>query len=221
VAIEKQERARREGRADDILAAFTRRVARYGYDGTNFSDIAAELSISKGTIVHHFGTKERLLGALHEQYMVRRNAEMTRLVGWSPRPDHQLAAVLFALMLYQEHDRDATVAFQREVMRLPALGERGLRLRADHLESVREVLRSGVAQGLFRDVDIDLQSLLLFGSAHWAYTWFEPTGRFSATQMGSALVQSVLGGLLVDRGNLDALAAPDGAAAAAAGNALS
>lgn len=221
MAIEKQERVRREGRADDILAAFTRRVARFGYDGTNFSDIAAELSISKGTIVHHFGTKERLLGALHEQYMVRRNAEMVQLVAWSPLPDRQLAAVLFALVLYQEHDRDATVAFQREVMRLPALGERGLRLRADHLESVRRVLRAGVESGVFRDVDVDLQSLLLFGSAHWAYTWFEPSGRHSAAEVGSALVQSVLGGLLIDRGDLEDLADAAGAAATAARNVLS
>ena len=39
--------------------AFTRAVAERGYDGTNFGDLAVELGISKGTIVHHFGTKDR------------------------------------------------------------------------------------------------------------------------------------------------------------------
>ena len=46
---------------DEIRDAFIRHVAESGYDGTNFGSIADELGISKGTIVHHFGTKERLL----------------------------------------------------------------------------------------------------------------------------------------------------------------
>src|SRR6476619_5760172 len=57
---------RRDSRRAEILDAFTRAVAERGYDGTNCGDLAAELGISKGTIVHHGGTKDALLRELHE-----------------------------------------------------------------------------------------------------------------------------------------------------------
>src|SRR4051794_19136496 len=50
----------RGGRRAEILVTFTRHVAERGYDRANFGDVAAELGLSKGTIVHHFGTKDRM-----------------------------------------------------------------------------------------------------------------------------------------------------------------
>jgi AcrR family transcriptional regulator len=45
------------GRRGEILDAFVRYVAERGYERTNIGDIADELGMSKGTIVHHFGTR--------------------------------------------------------------------------------------------------------------------------------------------------------------------
>src|SRR5438876_11993205 len=106
------------GRYDEILETFTRHIAEVGYDGTNFGTVAAELGVSKGTIVHHFGTKDRILAALHESYMRRRLAELELMLEWLHSPSEQLAAILHAFVLYQVEDRDATVAFQREIVRL-------------------------------------------------------------------------------------------------------
>ncbi|WP_370178902.1 TetR/AcrR family transcriptional regulator [Rhodococcus wratislaviensis] len=206
------------GKANDILEVFTHNVAQFGYDGTNLSDIANELSISKGTIVHHYGTKDRLLAALHESYMRRRLTEAKLLISTLDHPEQQLAGLLFAFILYQEHDRDATIAFQREVMRLSALDSEaeGVSLRTEYIGLVRAVISDGVAAGRFRQTDLQVQSLLMFGSAQWAYTWFDPNGDETAEEVGAALVDLVLGSLLVRRTNLAALADPHGTAAQAA-----
>ena len=203
------------GKANEILQVFTHNVAQFGYDGTNLSDIANELSISKGTIVHHYGTKDRLLAALHESYMRRRLTEAKLLISKLEHSDQQLAGLLFAFILYQEHDRDATIAFQREVMRLSALdGEaEGVSLRTEYIGLVRTVISDGVAAGRFRQTDLRVQSLLMFGSAQWAYTWFDPHGDETAEEVGAALVDLVLGSLLVRRTNLPGLADPNGLAA--------
>ena len=63
------------GRRAAILELFIRSVAERGYDGTNIGDLAAALEISKGTIVHHFTSKDRMLAESHEDYMRRRLAE--------------------------------------------------------------------------------------------------------------------------------------------------
>src|SRR5437764_13240215 len=106
------------GRYNEILDTFTRHIAEIGYDGVNFGLVAKELGMSKGTIVHHFGTKDRILAALHESYMRRRLAELDLMLDRLQAPEERLAAVLHAFILYQVEDRTATVAFQREVVRL-------------------------------------------------------------------------------------------------------
>ncbi|MFE3177125.1 TetR/AcrR family transcriptional regulator [Amycolatopsis sp. NPDC059090] len=201
-----------KGRAGDILATFTRYVAERGYDAANFSDIAGELGLSKGTIVHHFGTKDRLLAALHESYMRRRLAEAALIRERLATPTQQLAGLLYAFVLYQVVDREATVAFQREIVRLAdseAMAQ-GRRMRAEYLDLVRAVLSDGVASGEFRSCDVEVQSLLIFGSAQWAWTWFDPDGPVSAEEVGAQLVDLVLGGLLVRRTRLSGLTEVDG-----------
>lgn len=208
-------KVRLAGKANEILEVFTRNVAELGYDGTNFREIANELSISQGTIVHHYGTKHRLLAALHESYMHQRLAEASLIAEKFHNPEQQLAGLLFAFILYQQHDRTATVAFQREVMRLRTIDAEpeGRGLRAQYLALVRAIIAKGVEQGKFRDIDIRVESLLLFGSAQWAYTWFDPRGEVSVMQIGAALVDLVLGSLLVRRQLLASLKDPDGTVA--------
>jgi len=163
--------------------------------------------------VHHYGTKDRLLAALHESYMRRRLAEAYLMMNRLSSPPEQLAGLLFAFMLYQVHDRDATVAFQREIARLSdhaALSE-GLRLRGEYLELVRGILRKGMQSGQLREGDPQLQSLLIMGSAQWAWTWFDPAGPHTAEEVGASLVDIVLGGLLTRPAGVSELADTDGA----------
>jgi AcrR family transcriptional regulator len=212
--IDLRSRSRRPaGRSEDILSIFTRNVADYGYDGTNFSEIANELGISKGTIVHHYGTKDRLLLALHESYMQRRLHEARLLLERLSGPADQLAGLLYAFMLYQVVDRDATVAFQREVARL-AGQEAASGLRAEYLGLVRGVLEEGSRSRVFRPGDVRQRSLLMFGCSQWAWTWFNPDGRASALEVGATLVDLILGSLLVRRSALGRLADPNGPIAA-------
>lgn len=200
------------GRSQDILAAFTRYVALHGYAGANFSEIANELGISKGTIVHHYGTKDQLFAAMHDRYMERRLEEARLLLDKFDRPADRLASLLYSFLLYQVVDRDSTIAFQREAATLAAHEAlaTGRALRAEYLQVVRGVIADGIEEGTFRFVDVDVQSLLIFGSSQWAWTWFRPDGRLTAVQAGSHLVQLVLGSLLADRYQLQSLADPAG-----------
>ncbi len=182
-------RLRAAGRSQDILATFTRFVAERGYSEANFSDIAGELGISKGTIVHHYGTKDRLFAAMHDSYMRRCLGDATHIVASLHGSAEQL--------------------------------EGGRRLRAEYLGLVRQVIETGVAEGVFRSSDVEVDSLLMFGSSQWAWTWFRPAGRLSALEVGSQLVQLVLGGLLRNRRQLAALADPAGRAARTAEDRLS
>ncbi|MCP2317781.1 transcriptional regulator, TetR family [Nocardia amikacinitolerans] len=210
-------RAAEPGKSGAILDIFTRQVAEKGYDGTSFSGVASELGISQGLIVHHYGTKARLLDALHISYMRQRIDEAERIMAAFSTPTERLAALLHASMLYQVHDRNRTVAFQREVARFAQQDENseGRKLRRHYIGILHGLLDAGIAAGEFRPVEISIRSLLIFGAAQWAWTWFEPEGRSSAEQVGAEMVDLTLGSLLVDRTSLPRLSDPDGPLVAA------
>ena len=203
------------GRYNDILDTFTRHIAELGYDGVNFGLVAKELGVSKGTIVHHFGSKDRILAALHESYMTRRLAELDYMLRKLEDPAEQLAAALHAFMIYHVEDRAATVAFQREVVRLADQESmaKGAQLRQEYFTRCRDVIQAGIDDGVLRAVDPTVDALLMFGSAQWAWTWFHPDGERPIEAIGSAFVDLVLGSLLIDRRRLAKLSDPHGKAA--------
>jgi AcrR family transcriptional regulator len=210
------------GRYNEILDTFTRHIAEIGYDGVNFGLVAKELGVSKGTIVHHFGTKDRILAALHESYMTRRLAEIDYMLAHLDDPAEQLAAALHAFMLYHVEDRAATVAFQREVVRLVDQESmaKGADLRQQYFTRVRDVIQAGIDSGVFRRVDPTVDALLMFGSAQWAWTWFHPDGDRPIGAIGSSLVDLVLGSLLTDRDRVAELSDPTGRSASVVRDAI-
>lgn len=201
------------GRRAQILETFIRHVAERGYEQTNLGDIATELQLSKGTIVHHFHHKARMLAEFEESYLRRQLNTLQELWRQLPTPPERLASFIFASVLVQVIDPHATVATQREIAQLAGdpdlVGVRELRNEIQAM--VRSEVRQGVDSGLFRPVDADLVTFQLFGASQWMWTWFERAGAKGPDDVGAAYVSVFLGGLLADRSNLSALTDPAGA----------
>ncbi|NDK88629.1 TetR/AcrR family transcriptional regulator [Gordonia desulfuricans] len=204
--------AGRPGRKEELLATFIAHVARRGYDQTNLGDIAAELGMSKGTIVHHFGTKAQMLRDLEKKYVTRRRAELDVIWRRLDAPADRVAAVIYASVRYHVIDRAATVATQREVIQLDDDPEmQAIRqVRTDIERLVRDEIARGITAGIFRRVDADVATMQIFGATQWMWTSFDPAGWQSAESVGAAMVDVTLGGLLADRCGLAELADPAG-----------
>lgn len=201
---------RSPGRRSEILDAFVRYVAERGYDRTNLGDIADELGMSKGTIVHHFGTKAQMLRELEETHL---SCELDALqMVWArlAAPHERIAAMVYTSALLQVIARHATVASQREVVQLsddPAMQQ--VRQLRHQLQSLTiDEIRSGIESGVFRSVDAELAALQLWGSLQWMWVWFDPVGSRTPEQVGAAFVDVFLGGLLLDRLGLSKWANP-------------
>jgi AcrR family transcriptional regulator len=95
----------RPTRKGEILETFAALVADQGYDAVSLREVAERLDISKGTIIHHFHSKDGLLEQLHAEYMRRRLSEAEKLLERLEKPVEQLAAFVYQLMLSQRDDR--------------------------------------------------------------------------------------------------------------------
>lgn len=197
---------------DEIRDAFTRHVAESGYDGTNFGSIADELGISKGTIVHHFGTKERLFADAHERYMEKRLVEAQDIVGRLDAVEERLAGLVWAFTMYQTYGRTETVAFQREIVRFndaPSM-RRSRDLRHEYRDLVKAILDEGMSTGVFHDGNSSILALQIFGGTQWMWTWFNPAGSQSNDDVAATYVLLILRGLMLSSEGIDALIDPAG-----------
>ena len=202
--------ARSPGRRGEILDAFVRYVAERGYDRTNIGDIADELGMSKGTIVHHFGTKSQMLRELEETHLTRQLDVLRMAWDRLEAPHERIVAIIYTATLLHVIDRDATVASQREVVQLsddPAM-QHVQKLRDQLQALVIDEISNGVEAGVFRTVDVELAALQLWGSLQSLWVWFDPTGPRTPEEVGAAFVDVFLGGLLLDRLELKKWANP-------------
>ncbi len=187
----------RKSRRGEILQCFTEMVAERGYDEVSIRDVAEALDISKGTVLHHFGSKETLLEQLNAEYMRRRLAEAAEFLAEFSEPVDRLQLIVYQLMLSQQDDRAATVAFSREIVRSASeeLMAEVRAMREEYSRIVVEIIARGVESGAFAAVDPQLTALQVFGMCNWAWTWFEPGGRMAATEIADQYCMTLIGGL--------------------------
>jgi len=182
---------------DAILRVFAEQVADRGYADTSLGDIAGELNLSKGTIVHHFGTKESLLREVHVAYFSRRFAEADYVHAQLKDPVSRLAAMIYALLAAHRDDRAASLACLRELVRYfdGDLTDYIRKQRARYTAIVDGILRDGVDEGVFRTADPKMSALQIFGMCNYAWTWYQPDGARSVEDIARLFARNILDGL--------------------------
>lgn len=183
---------------DAILRVFAEHVAERGYADTSLGDVASELNLSKGTIVHHFGSKEALLGEVHVAYFTRRFAEADFVRAELDDPVSRLVAMIYALLAAHRDDRAASLACLRELVRYfeGDLTEYVRKQRVRYTGIVVDIVRDGVDQGVIVTDDARMSALQIFGMCNYAWTWYRPNGPQTAEQIARLFSTGVLHGLL-------------------------
>jgi AcrR family transcriptional regulator len=153
--------------------------------------------MSKGTILHHFGSKDRLLEHVHSDYMERRLAEAHALLDQLDSPRDQLAALIYQLMLAEHHDRSSTVAFAREIVRFASEDTMSdvRRMRDEYSGLLRGVVQRGMDEGVFAQADPAIVTLQIFGMCNWSWTWYRPEGAWSAEDIAETFIRVIFNGL--------------------------
>jgi AcrR family transcriptional regulator len=189
---------KRPSRKSDIVEAFAEMVAQRGYDAVSVRDVAEALGISKGTILHHFRSKDRILEQVHADYMRRRIAEADLILARLVTPADQLAGLIYQNLLGMESDYSATVAFAREISRFATeeVMSQVRAMRREYRNQMRSVLERGMEQGAFRRDDVNILSLQIFGMFNWSWTWLRREGEWTSEHIAATFVRTILHGLI-------------------------
>jgi AcrR family transcriptional regulator len=166
-----------EERTHQIVTTAASLFDQAGYSTTTMDDIAVAVGVAKPTLYHYFDSKDRILAAIHEEFidlLISRHDERATA---GLMPAQLLLEVMADILELMETHRGHVRVFFNHHRELPEEVQATMRAKRDSYEQMVENLYvEGMAAGTFRKADAKLASLATFGMCNWAYQWFRPGG---------------------------------------------
>jgi AcrR family transcriptional regulator len=173
--------------------------AERGFDRASIRDVAkaAEMSLA-GLYYYYRGKDEILFDIQHEAFSTLLEAHAEALAGVKD-PEAKLGCVIEAHLDFFADNIAEMKVMSREADQLAGdYGERVGELRRRYVRLVRGILDELGAERALRDVPTSVAVFLVFGMMNWMYTWYDPARDGSAADLGRAVKDIFLHGLIRD-----------------------
>jgi len=173
--------------------------AEQGFDRASIRDVAkaAEMSLA-GLYYYYRGKDEILFDIQNEAFSTLLEAHAEALAGVKD-PEAKLACVVAAHLAFFADNIAEMKVMSRESEQLEGeFGERIGEFRRRYVRLVRGILDELGRDHALRDVPSSVAVFVLFGMMNWMYTWYDPARDGSATDLGRAVTDIFLHGLISD-----------------------
>jgi AcrR family transcriptional regulator len=186
-------------RREEILSTAAMLFGRQGYHQTTMQQIADEVGILKGSLYHHYRSKQEILfevtrGPLGElvdevRLTVESDAEIPQKI------EHAIRAHIFALSRAYPHLMVVTAETDEA---LPdGIRENILSLRRQYQRLWQKMISAGLADGSIVSTGSAAALVnLILGSINWMHRWYTPAGKLGPDQLASVLSDLVLHGIV-------------------------
>lgn len=200
-------RPRNDGRPpinrEQILETARGLFARDGVAATSIRSIAEQLGSHPASIFHHFPTKEHVVGEVAASIYEKALKHFEIVGALTVSADVKLYRLVRDDGLYTASGDGE----ERRLMLLPELRtSQALKVTAGWIrmrDIYATVLRVGIADRLFRDVDVALTAEMVTAAPMWSIITWTPVVAASPREIGRELARFVLRSLLIDPSRLD------------------
>ena len=167
-----------------------------GYDATSTRELAEALGITKGTLYHHFPTKEDLLVQICDESLTRITEAAQEVVASEPEPVARLRSLIRSHVETMLADQALHKTMLTELRALsPAHHDRVVALRDAYGSIIQESIAACQAAGALKpEVDTHLLALLLLNMLNWTIFWYRTDGAYSPTDIAEASAWTFLRG---------------------------
>jgi AcrR family transcriptional regulator len=183
---------------DEIVSAAAKVFRTKGYHAATVRDIADEVGILKGSLYHHFESKEALLYLVVKEPIAQMYQTIAAIAEADlPATERLRRAILAHLEAFDRHYPHLFVYLrERESVKRRFREMIGFSPK-DYERCWQQILREGVERGEFRaELDIQVTSYGLLGMLNWAYKWYDPQGRLGVHEVAEQFTALALGGLV-------------------------
>ncbi len=183
----------------DVLFAAAAVFQERGYQGATMADIAARLNLTAGSLYHHFpaGKSDLLLAVLNAGLdAVLEHAD--HILAEALPADETLRRLIEAHIVGITENQSIGAAMVFDLHTALDLTEDAdgreafLRRRHEFEQRYRQVVERGIADGLFRAVDVGIFTKAMLGAHNWVSVWYRPDGRLSGREIAQQMADTFL-----------------------------
>jgi TetR/AcrR family fatty acid metabolism transcriptional regulator len=157
----------RGNKREAILGAAVKVFARRGFHNTRVKDIATEIDVAEGTLYKYFPTKNDILFSLFKEKWSELTSDLRRKIKPLDDVNEKMMVILTTIVDVFKTNRDLAELFLIEIKQSSAfLNSPVVESMADFLDLIEEILKEGVAKGVYRkDLDTKAARMMIFGAA--------------------------------------------------------
>jgi TetR/AcrR family transcriptional regulator, cholesterol catabolism regulator len=184
--------ATRRAILDSALALFEA----HGFHATSVQAVADEADVTKGAFYHHFASKEELVHIIHGELLDHMLGEVREIVARGEGAEAQVRALIHAIVGSTVSLRSHMAVYYQERRYLEDERFDTVRRKRDELMKLKtEIIRAGMEDGTFRELDPAVIAFGINGMAAWAHQWLNPSSAGEPATVADQLADMVLGGL--------------------------
>jgi AcrR family transcriptional regulator len=169
-----------------------------GYHHASIAQLAEKAGTTKATVYDFFEAKHDILFAIHDEWIEDLLARSRRNLA-TTSDTCELVRHFARDVLTIIHERQSQVRIYFEYLNEmpPVLQARARGKRDVYEKLVEDVIRAGMAAGLFKDQSARVATLGFFGMCNWAHRWYKPGGAITHEQIADQLSDIFLCGLQI------------------------
>jgi AcrR family transcriptional regulator len=185
---------------EHLLDIAAKRFASTGYRQTTLEEIARHAGIAKASMYRYFENKQELLTKIFVKVASTFTTSMQPILGTALPPEEKLhRAVQHLLRTIGENLSFFTVFYSEEADLPPKLRAEVMEARQRLAANLESILREGMEQGGFRQLDAKLIVYAIMGMCGWLHKWYG-SGEASLDDVAAAFVGLIERGCLATRG---------------------
>ena len=147
-----------------------------GYRATTLDDVSKELGITKAAIYHYVSSKEQILSRIYIEALENIFKNTYEIAGKDLPPDARLKLII------RNHVKSIIIdsismfsVFFTEENQLPTQEVAKIKKEKNKYNKiVEDIIKEGISQGIFKNVDAKLQAFAITGMCNWVYKWYKP-----------------------------------------------
>lgn len=195
----------RDAKRIEVLSQAARLFNSKGSRATTLEDIAASLSLTKTSLYYYVKTKEELVYQCYMAALDHHHAQLDKVEAQSNSPGARCEAFLrlhFDTWIAAREGRGPHLAALMEIASLKGQHRQQVEQRYILMfKRMRQYLRDGIEQRVFRPCDTNSTTRALLGSVEWAFYWLHEFPVKEATSAADAAIDILSKGFYAGRGD--------------------
>jgi AcrR family transcriptional regulator len=167
-----------------------------GYFATSMSTIAKATGIRKSSIYHHYATKEDILLDIFRTTMNDLQNTLKSHLDTATSAKEKIKAVIYCHIIFHVQRQKEAIIADSELRGLTARNYKEIiQMRDDYERVIQDVLKEGLAEGVFAETDIKIISYAILSMCTAVCTWFKRSGRLSKEAVADMYADFIMKGL--------------------------